>query len=349
MPSPDRTFHPFPRLPAELRDAIWRACLPIRIYELDSPEVWVIYPIRDDDEVPCRLWYATAQNRSPPMLARVCKESRAVTLQVRKETATRNRSNHHQGPEGGSEGDDSDWKHLVPDRLLQRDWTDREPKLVHQNWTSGYGGSLESEYYKGKEFERAAIICVATRALQEAGGRASILVECLNIDFRWEGHWNWYVENDYADSDDDRDAQPEVREPSPSNAEFISECERLSSYLVVLQVVVIHTDLKTGAESGLFGLFGDAPVQIIDMTEDAKIDRYFSLAVECENRSPVSIAQDLKRRPLHVARQRLRDAIVAEYGSEEFAAMMKPAIMFRLCIFMCNHPDLVRKPAYSPQ
>lgn len=163
-------------------------------------------------------------------------------------------------------------------------------------------------------------------------------------DWTWEGHWDRYWD-DWADSDDDSEAPAQVRKPSLVQERWISAFKQLSSCLVVLQVVVVHTDLQDGARTGLFGLLGDAPIQIVPMAEEARIDECFSLAAECESRGgSVVNPQDLERRSLQVAKQRLRDKIVWQYGTEELVEIMQPAIMFRLCTLMCNHAGLESSP-----
>lgn len=43
------TFHPFPRLPIELRLEIWRYCLPHRASEMDDPINWIVYGANEWD------------------------------------------------------------------------------------------------------------------------------------------------------------------------------------------------------------------------------------------------------------------------------------------------------------
>lgn len=68
-------FHLFPNLPTELRLMIWEICLPSRIFELECPVP------RDIGPNDCILYWPTRQNWQPPVLARVCRESRTVALE----------------------------------------------------------------------------------------------------------------------------------------------------------------------------------------------------------------------------------------------------------------------------
>ncbi|KAJ5638046.1 hypothetical protein N7490_007925 [Penicillium lividum] len=74
-PGPLDSFSFFPQLPWELRDAIWRSCLPgPKIVELDRPvcgSPWDTY---------CGDWIHRAGHFRLPVLAAVCQESRKVVL-----------------------------------------------------------------------------------------------------------------------------------------------------------------------------------------------------------------------------------------------------------------------------
>ena len=87
----------------------------------------------------------------------------------------------------------------------------------------------------------------------------------------------------------------------------------------------------------LFGLFGDAQVQIVDVSQEAKVAAYFDLAETCERRTPVTIRQNFGRDSVDSMKNYLRQVIIDQFHSEELAATMHPAIMFRLCTRMCNH------------
>ncbi|KAL3703665.1 hypothetical protein TMatcc_010854, partial [Talaromyces marneffei ATCC 18224] len=79
MESSITTFHFFPKLPIELRLQIWRLCLPQRVYEKDNPFYPIVFRLLDDDgPSPCLLHQTTEANRRPPVITRVCRESRIV-------------------------------------------------------------------------------------------------------------------------------------------------------------------------------------------------------------------------------------------------------------------------------
>ncbi|KAK4952421.1 hypothetical protein LTR10_009227 [Elasticomyces elasticus] len=78
MPSPESGFPLFPQLPLELREEIWRFCLPNRVHELDRPLAENVYDVDEDHPAPCHLQRTSLVNGYPPLISRVCRESRAV-------------------------------------------------------------------------------------------------------------------------------------------------------------------------------------------------------------------------------------------------------------------------------
>lgn len=86
-----QSFHRFPHLPKELRDEIWRHCLPHRVVELDLPDLeWYLdYNIRQSwpdlakqPQRACELWPTSRRNRATPIITRVCHESRKVAFET---------------------------------------------------------------------------------------------------------------------------------------------------------------------------------------------------------------------------------------------------------------------------
>lgn len=91
-----QSFHRFPDLPKELRDAIWRLCLPHRVVEVDFPdpewhfEIKYQYGVdRDTDMLRpdgstyrCQMRHTTTTNARPPIISRVCHEARSVALET---------------------------------------------------------------------------------------------------------------------------------------------------------------------------------------------------------------------------------------------------------------------------
>lgn len=302
-----------------------------------SQEVLLDGKFIQDPNVLCELSHTCARNRAPPLITRVCRESRSAAFHFGKAAILKNniysREAHIQ-----------DWdRYTTLHEPEPEEWNDCIPDVVHMYWDISH--TVEYSFCCGVFPKYAPIQTLAATAAKFTAGKASLMVDCLGTNFRWEGHWNPYMDDEWADSDIDDDvwdAPPPLREPTVEEAVFMKALQRLENCLVVVQEVVVHADLAEGAKSNLFEPLGDAPIQIIDMAEEDEIDRCFAIALECENRSPVSNPQDLERRSLHLTRDRLRLQIVASHGSEDLMDILRPAIMFRHCTLMCNHPVIAR-------
>src|SRR5277367_3810584 len=73
-PAPAKEFTLFPQLPLDLRRAVWQQCLPHRVMELDAPSQAKV-------ETYCELYRTSALNMRPPVITRVCRESRDVAFE----------------------------------------------------------------------------------------------------------------------------------------------------------------------------------------------------------------------------------------------------------------------------
>lgn len=317
MSSAYDTFVLFQQLPKELRENVWRLCLPIRVCEIDTPTSDYMY---GNQEAPCTLFDTTIHNSLPPLVTQVCRESRSVAFKEGRKAA--------RSPSVPS-ADFTKWK---ADNLLSwtNGWLDRISGIVHMNWTPIHNTDW------GMEYEALAPVnYLLEAAISRSAGRASFIADWWT-DFHWETPPRYVGEFNSEDDNYDRALR---HGPGKEEQSMIAAFSQLSACLVVLQIVVVHTDTKIAAACGLFGPLGDAPVQVISMANEIDIDAYFHLARDCENQSPVSIRQDLTRRTLAQAKNRLRYAVVDWLGTEEMLSVMEPAIMFRLCTKMCNHPE----------
>jgi hypothetical protein len=104
--------------------------------------------------------------------------------------------------------------------------------------------------------------------------------------------------------------------------------KQLPSWLIAMRVVVIHSDFASAAATGLFGLLGDAPVQIVPASE--------GVAEDCRRGRSIIVVQDLKRSSHEELSQELRCVLVKKFDPEDLVAIVRPTIMFRLCSHMCN-------------
>lgn len=74
-------FPKFSELPTELRRQIWRSCLPHRVAELDTPFYEYYGMVDRENSGGCLLEPTSRANAVPPVITRVCHESRMVALE----------------------------------------------------------------------------------------------------------------------------------------------------------------------------------------------------------------------------------------------------------------------------
>lgn len=115
-------FHYFAQLPKELQLAIWRECLPRRVVELDAPHQ-VITSMDLDAELQgttgCELWHTSRVNVRPPVISRVCRDSRTLAL----------------AKAGFVISLDA---RVAFGCSMSRFWLDRARDIVHLNWEPAY-------------------------------------------------------------------------------------------------------------------------------------------------------------------------------------------------------------------
>jgi hypothetical protein len=109
-----------------------------------------------------------------------------------------------------------------------------------------------------------------------------------------------------------------------------------------MDVVVTHAPVAgAAATTGLFGLLGDAPVQIVEVSEVDRLHAMYDLAERCEEGSVRKYAQAIVRRSAVEWRLVLKDLVAynARQNSATLSSQLHPAIMFRWCTYMCNHAN----------
>lgn len=99
--------------------------------------------------------------------------------------------------------------------------------------------------------------------------------------------------------------------------------------VVILDPVMIHADLASVGNQ--FGLLGDARVQVVDASDEARITELLDL----EKKPNVTIGLGFTLPALVEGKQKLRDAVNVIFGSEKDAPVMRPAVLFRLCTRKC--------------
>lgn len=309
-------FPQFPKLPRELRDQIWQNCLPHRVRELDTPHYLVYYEENESPEIPrpCKLYYTTFCNSRPPLISRVCHESRVVAFKCGKVVADARKRDQDRPPEAR-------WWSMLS---VNWTWHDDQRSLVHLNWT--HSNAADYQFTPDSE-DGNSLRCLAWEASHTIAG-GSLLAQYFD-------DYIGYV-NPLHVGPVSRASRTSLYENPPNDMIL----NTLSSWLVVMKIIVIHSTLQEVAATGLFGLLGDAHVQIVDASEEDRVEDYFALAEGCEHKRPIAARQYFFRETVADMKQQLEDVIDMQLSArDQLMAKMQPAIMFRLCTHMCNHVD----------
>lgn len=314
----DDTFHYFPRLPIELRVEIWRLCLPHRVSEMDNPADFIVYFTRDDDDEdkrPCSLGSTSFDNNRPPLLTRVCRESRKIAFESGNwATVIREKGSPQQPRE-------AEW--AAANVIDYEYWQDPLRDSAHLNWTPAYTADLGcmTDGHPLKSLVRESKLL---------NGSASIMLGYMS-DTLWE-----------SEPFDEPPPIVVLLEDIPiyqDKQEDLAALKLLPEWLVVVRVIVIHLDFARAARSGLFGLLGDAPVQVVDAASPL-VSQFYELAEACERKAhAVTAAQDFTRMSASDIDAMVKRVAFKAFHDLELPKRMRPAIMFRLCTKMCNHSD----------
>ncbi|KAJ5642059.1 hypothetical protein N7490_006059 [Penicillium lividum] len=114
----------------------------------------------------------------------------------------------------------------------------------------------------------------------------------------------------------------------------------ISNLVIIMRKIIIHATSEYGARTGLFGLLGDAPVQLVDLSDEKRLKAYFDLAEETQKKGHVTFAQDLHRKPCEVLEEEFKEIMSHKCSLNwERLPPMRGAIMFRLCTDMCNNSE----------
>lgn len=311
-------FHPFPRLPLELREEIWRLCIPHRVYEMNDPNARIIYDIleaeAEKDNIPCWLLISCWSNVRPPLLTRICRESRRVAFAKGKWIPLlRWRS----GAGRFDQPREADWNTgKVEDRGF---WKDTSRDHVHLNWTCLYDIDF------GPIMPGHPLTLLAQEA-KRYNGSASFMLDAITTDLMEEEPYDRPIPPWFDDIPLSR-----------GKPEDLAALKLLPEWMVVVRVVVIHLDLGRAAASGLFGPLGDEIVQVVDATLPL-VSQLYALAEHCELRAPaVTIAQDFTQMSAEDMDAMVKRVAFKVFHDSEIGKRLRPAIMFRLCTEMCNH------------
>lgn len=198
---------------------MWRKCLPHRVVEIDYAA--------DYDAYLCNLRCTSNINQQPPVISRVCRESRRVAFE----------SGYQLGKE--SPPPEARWNCSL---LITKAWIDPSRDTIHLNWTPCYGADWSSSRGEG-----SALDYLAWSSRRARGGSFMF---------------------DYLDH---------TRDGGVKMGERIGAIQQLRNGVVVMQIVVVHITFEAAANTGLFGLLGDACIQLVDVSDEARLNAFFSM------------------------------------------------------------------------
>lgn len=225
------------------------------------------------------------QNGLPPVITRVCQESRKVAFES-----------------GGippddfydDAPDDAVWMCPTIDDVADTFWIDSKRGSAHLNWLPHY----EAIY---ADCSGSSLAMFAWQSRQVVG-TPSIMGGWFSEEYNHE-------------------------------EERFDVLYQLPSCWVIMHVFIIHSSSREAAQSGLFGLLGDAPVQIIPLSDREKITALYRFA---DQLSSPGCLEKLSPESLNL---QFKDNIINQMGSERLLSTMHPAIMFRVCVLKCNSHD----------
>ncbi|KAB8256151.1 hypothetical protein BDV32DRAFT_161365 [Aspergillus pseudonomiae] len=243
------SFHCFMQLPLELRRLIWEHCLPYRIAEEDIPAFLLD---GDESRQGCFPKRTTHLNTRLPVIAFVNSESRLVAFE---------QGRYMQGQQTTS---------------LESIWVQPRRDVLHINWTRMSYDVL------GPLIELTSPVGWFLWQAYELGMKPSIVAEMIHY-FDLEGLLNGTADDD--DDDDDKIfcfrssryagmCHPLHNEDAREIAGFAEFAPRLD---VAMVAVSLHITREVALRSGLFGLLGDAPVQMVDVDDEARLRKFQAL------------------------------------------------------------------------
>lgn len=315
-------FHPFTRLPMEIQDEIWRLCLPHRICESDRS---LDHALTSGDEPKyfkvqtCDLQHTSRINANPPAIAYVCRASRKLAFQA-----------------GGycvdpciERSDDA-----TPAPAERGMWLDPARDISHMDWNN-----IESHW--------CSILDIG-HPVRYLAWESKMMVQTLRLSYLRPSRLARIgipleIPNGPSIQPHYTLASSGVMGSTKGDCCWYKDCPdfQLPDWQVVTRIVVIHCDWKTAAATGLFGFLGDAWIQIVDKTEGSRLDDFWRL--EKESRS-----EELRQCGCNGPRQasmfeefhfRHYALTMPVLWTEEMAAALRPAIMFRLCTKKCTHAE----------
>jgi hypothetical protein len=117
---------------------------------------------------------------------------------------------------------------------------------------------------------------------------------------------------------------------------------RQPQWLIVMHFVVIHAPARAIARSGLFGLLGDAPIQIVETANADTLEAMYVFAEQWASRTQGSDRRNGIRWASASLEEYLKQLLFHSWdrGTEsKYTTSIRPAVMFRACHQNCSASD----------
>lgn len=264
-------LHRFPDLPLELRERIWTLCLPnLRACELEVCSSEAAFdPRAFTDPSPCHLWHTTRVNCLPPLITRVSQEARKVAYRDSQVTAF------------WQVGQPTQPQAFYVPRMNRTFWHGRDPDCVHINW-------IPSLNITNMDRASDEPLDGLVGRVTQSSHRASI------FSTFWDLGPQYTTPNPFAETFEAAVLTDRAQTPlTPQTARELSALKKISKWLVVMRIIVVHCNAHTAGRTGSFGRGADARVRIVDAAEQDLIKTMVRLAEQCEkNLAEIKVPQD---------------------------------------------------------
>jgi hypothetical protein len=121
---------------------------------------------------------------------------------------------------------------------------------------------------------------------------------------------------------------------------MIALLNRKPKWRIVMRIVVTHASRKAIATSGLYGLLGDAPVQIVDTADHEKLDDLYRMAELGESTHDLLAQRSIRESPERPEQELAKImSTMTSHGRGPVTSEIRPAVIFRACPFNCKLPN----------
>lgn len=253
----DQTFHYFPKLPAEIRITIWKLCLPNRVVEYDGP--WFLH----DGFRARQMCYSKStidRHCRIPTLASVNYEARQVTLRC---------GQLLQRPPKSA------W--------LDSTWIQPRHDVLHLNWVRCCWAAL---FTADHHFSAGIIGPFIAKASSLRMQKVSVTAHAIT-PFRLDTLVDGYDSSGINEGTFGELATHPEDFYDFGDAAFNNDLPK--ELYVAMAAVSLHVREDAACKSGLFGLLGDEPVQMVDadnIVRLGKFEEFFHRHTTGESKEP---------------------------------------------------------------